>query len=367
MTHTHTHHRHVHIAIESVMISTILDLAFCILVSSLLLDIMAWRERSWHGYSPSSWQSWDWRQDSNGDWWYWPGQTEWEREWQSSWQSYDNQDGRSRSREQQGQQAPRSPDMPPPKGKGKRKGKKRSAESNTSQAGAQGAAEGITSQAQGSAEGITSQKVHENPGAQRAKSDPDAEKVYCYVPWVMKDYPQGSFYPSRQDIDDMDCYMMFRSYRRGTTSRVTIWGRNALGAWHHFLEKTKEVLEEKMPLYEEFYENFGIVTNDGTDEPEDDGPGDSFIKAGWLPKTFFVRTICKRVFFTKQKNQHVIQASKFAYYCQSPLSLRRKWRSQIGTIRILLSKMSCHPQTSPRCLKFGRQNTAGKNWRAVVA
>ena len=105
------------------MISTILDLAFCILVSSLL-DIMAWRERSWHGYSPSSWQSWDWRQDGNGDWWYWPGQTEWERGWQSSWQSYDNQDGRSRSREQQGQQAPRSPDMPPPKGKGKRKGKR---------------------------------------------------------------------------------------------------------------------------------------------------------------------------------------------------------------------------------------------------
>ena len=85
----------------------------------------------------------------------------------------------------------------------------------------------------------------------------------------------------------MDCYMIFRVYRKHTMSRVTIWGRNAMGAWQHFLEKTKEVLQEKMPVYEEFYENFGIVTNDGTDEPEDDGPGDSFIKAGWLPKTIF--------------------------------------------------------------------------------
>ena len=70
-----------------------------------------------------------------------------------------------------------------------------------------------------------------------------------------------------------------------------------------------------MPLYEEFYENFGIVTNDGTDEPEDDGPGDSFIKAGWLPKTFFLFEQFAREFFLpnkkinmsfKHQNLHII-------------------------------------------------------------
>ena len=122
--------------------------------------------------------------------------------------------------------------------KGKGKGKAKGKEKGNKGKGKKGAAESITSQA-----------AHSNPGAERARNDPDAEKVYCFIPWVMKDYPNGSYYPIRQDIDDMDCYMKFQTYRQCEVSRITIWGRNALEAWHHFLGKTKEVLPEKMSLY----------------------------------------------------------------------------------------------------------------------
>ena len=57
----------------------------------------------------------------------------------------------------------------------------------------------------------------------------------------------------------MDCYMKFQTYRQGEVSRITIWGRNAQEAWHHFFGKTKEVLPEKVRLYDEFYDEFNLT------------------------------------------------------------------------------------------------------------
>ena len=134
-------------------------------------------------------------------------------------------------------------------------------------------------------------------------NDPDAEKIYCYVPWTMTDYPDGSFYSIRQDIDDMDCYMKFAAYR-GKRGRVTIWGIYAREAWFHFLKRTKEVIPAKVPMYDEFYEKWHIVRNDPEDDkpendPEDDPHWDPSIKAGWL----LIFCLCLnnlQFFFTKQ-------------------------------------------------------------------